>query len=327
MFKIPLSDLKEKIICSGKVTAEQLERSIKNKINELSGLISEEGASHIIANELGIEVFSQQQKLKIKELYSGMRNISTAGKVVRKFDIRTFQKGESLGKVCSFILGDETGTIRVVLWNDQVEQLSTVNENDIVLIKEAYVRENRDNKEIHLGDRGSLQGNPQGEVIETVRKEMSYIQKSIQELQGEENAEIMGTVVQVFDPRFFYLCSECRKRAQQNEGAFTCAEHGTIKPELSYVINVVIDDGTGTIRSIFWKNQTHHLLRKDEASIAQYKDHMNLFECVKTDLLGEQFKLKGRVQKNDMFQRLELNVQIVENANPQEELARLEKVQ
>jgi hypothetical protein len=41
--------------------------------------------------------------------------------------------------------------------------------------------------------------------------------------------------------------------------------------------------------------------------------------------LGEQFKLTGRVKRNEMFDRLELSVQLVEKGNAQEEIARLEK--
>src|SRR3989339_2185984 len=111
MFKIPLAEIKEKIVSSGKLTLQDLDVKIKKKINDLSGLISEEGAAHIIANELGIELFSSnQEKLKIKSIYAGMRSIATLGKVMRKFEVREFAKEKTVGKVASLILGDETGT-------------------------------------------------------------------------------------------------------------------------------------------------------------------------------------------------------------------------
>ena len=59
--------------------------------------------------------------------------------------------------------------------------------------------------------------------------------------------------------------------------------------------------------------------------MAVYKENMSSFEEIKTDLLGEQLKLLGQVKKNEMFSRLEFNVQIVSRAKPEEELARLEK--
>tara|TARA_Y100000310_G_scaffold344364_1_gene456770 strand:- start:11188 stop:12219 length:1032 start_codon:yes stop_codon:yes gene_type:complete len=319
MFKVPLKDLKEKIIASDKINSEELDEKIKAKINELSGLISEEGAAHIIANELGVELVSKtNEKLKVKEIYSGMREITTIGKVVRKFETREFAKGDSTGKVCSIIFGDETGTIRVVFWNDQVNEIADLKEQDILKIEYAYVRDNRGQKEIHLGKNGTIEINPQGETIENVRQGTTYERTSINTLQeGAEGAEILATVVQVFDPRFFSLCPQCNKRANNNH----CEAHGQVEAILSYVLNAVLDDGTGNIRAVFWKNQTNHLLEKEDLS--EYKENLAAFENIKTDLLGEQFKVMGRVKKNEMFDRLEFNVQMVEKANPEEELAKL----
>ncbi|NQV91189.1 hypothetical protein HQ489_01835 [Candidatus Woesearchaeota archaeon] len=330
MYKIPLPELKQKIAESGKISAKDLDVKIKAKINELSGLISEEGAAHIIANELGIQlVQSTDEKLKIKEIYAGMKSVTTVGKVVRKFETREFAKGESTGKVCSLVLGDETSTIRVVFWNEQVDLLDSVNENDILIVKNAYVRENKGGKEVHLGNNGEIEINPEGVTIENVREAMTtFTRKPIEELKGgEEGAEIVGTVVQVFDPRFFEVCSECNKRARQSGEVYNCETHGEVKPVLSYVMNLVLDDGTGNIRGIFWKNQTNNLLNKEETDMTIYKDDPAKFEEVKTSLFGEQYKLMGRVKMNDMFNRLEFNVQMVEKADAQEEIARLEKVE
>ncbi|PIN73515.1 hypothetical protein COV20_04805 [Candidatus Woesearchaeota archaeon CG10_big_fil_rev_8_21_14_0_10_45_16] len=314
MFKIPLADLKEKIVSTGKISAEELETKIKDKINELSGLISEDGAAHIIANELGVDMTPPDKgKLKIKEIYAGMKGVITVGKVVQKYEVREFAKGESTGKVGSLLIGDETGTIRVVFWNDQVSQLQDINEDDIILVNNAYARENRNNRELHLGERGSVDINPKGEKVESVRKGTEFQRKMIKDLSaGETGVEVMGTVVQVFDPRYFMVDVETGKRVQD----------GGV---LSYVTNAVVDDGSGTVRCVFWKNQTNHLLTKSDEEMGMYKEQPGKFEDVKTDLLGEQFRLMGKVVRNDMFDRLEFSVQMVEKADPEKELKRLEK--
>lgn len=329
MYKIPLPELKEKIIASGKISLPELENKIKDKINELSGLISEEGAAHIIANGLDIQLFSKGEgKLKIKEIYAGMREVNTTGKVIRKFEAREFSKEDRKGKVCSVILGDETGTIRAVFWNEQVDLLANVKEGDILQIKDAYVRENNNDREIHLGSRGEIKINPVGESIGLVKQSISYDRKKIGQLQ-EDNAaaEILGTIVQVFDPRFFNICPECNKRVIESEGGFVCSDHSTVLPRISYVMNVMLDDGSGVIRGVFWREQTESLLNMKEGEILFYKDNLSGFENIKTDLLGEQFKLTGRVKKNLMFDRLEFSVQMVSKARPEEEIARLEKME
>lgn len=325
MFKIPLPELKEKILRSGKLNSMELEARIKTKINELSGLISEEGAAHIIANELGIELINlSQQKLKVKEIYPGMRNVSCVGKVMRKFELREFAKGDKTGKVCSILLGDETGTLRVVFWNDQVNLIQQFQEDDVLLIRDGYIKDNKGSKEFHLSEKSIIQVNPENEKITMVRSTFNTGRKKISEIAaGEEGVELLCTVVQVFDPRFFPICSSCSKRVLENAGNYQCVEHGVIQPIHSYVLNLVLDDGSGTIRGVFWKNQTTQLLGKEEQEIVKYRENMPTFEDVKTDLLGEQLKVIGRVQRNEMFDRLELNVQVVEKAKPEEELARL----
>ena len=149
--------------------------------------------------------------------------------------------------------------------------------------------------------------------------------EKIEELHDGEGVEIVGTAVQIFDPRFFYVCPDCHKRVMETQGVFQCAEHAEVKPITSYVMNVVLDDGTGTIRAVLWKNQTNNLLGKTEDGVVLYKDNTALFEEIKNGTLGEQLKLLGQVKKNDMFSRLELNVQMVFRTKPEEELAQLEK--
>ena len=326
MFKVPLPELKEKIISSGKLDKGALDKRIKEKINELSGLISEEGAAHIIANELGIDLVKQSEKLKIKEVYAGMRDVSVVGKVTKKFEIREFAKGTNVGKVAALMIGDETGTMRVVFWNEQVQQLEKIQEEDIVQVKHAYVKENNNGRELHLGERGELVINPAGEEIKSVRQSSAHERKKIQELQDGQGAELLVTIVQIFDPRFFQICSRCNRKVLESNGTYRCQEHGEVPPALSYVLNLILDDGTGTIRGVFWKNQINHLLGKEETQMQLYKDDVSKFEAVKTDLLGEQLKVSGTVKKNDMFDRLEFNVQLVEKAKAEEEIARLEKV-
>src|SRR3989344_2662709 len=107
IYKIPLEEIRNKIIMSRTISPGELDLKIKEKISELSGLISEEGAAHIIANELGVELFSGKEKLKIRELYVGMKNVSTVGKITRKFDVREFAKGDKIGKVASLIMGEK----------------------------------------------------------------------------------------------------------------------------------------------------------------------------------------------------------------------------
>ena len=327
---MPLNDVIAKINEKTNISEEEINDKIKAKLDQLSGLVSKEGAAYIIANELGVKLFEQTSgKLQVKNILIGMRDVETVGKVTRKFDVREFQRKDgNTSKVGSFIIGDETGTIRVVCWGSKAEEFSKFNENDIVKVKSGYVRENNGQKEIHMNDKSNLIVNPEGEtigtVVQTVKAEA--IRKSIAEInETSNNVEILGTVVQSFEPRFFEVCPQCGKRAKPMDGNFVCPEHQKVAPDYSYVMNVVLDDGTETIRVVFFREQVEKLISKSKEQVLAYRTNPSDFEAVKNDLLGKQIKITGRATKNAMFDRLEFVTNDVDiNPDPKDEIEKIE---
>lgn len=329
---LPLEQVKEHILQKGSISAEELEQRIRKKMQELAGLISEEGAAHIVANELGVQLLSASMSLKVAHLKPGLRNVDLVGKVLRKFDLREFQTARGPGKVASFVLGDETGTVRAVLWNKQAEQLAKLNEGDVTKIHSAYARDNQGRLELHLNDRSELLVNPEGEKVGAVAAfteplRAAAVRKQLAELrEGDENVEILVTIVDVFDPHYFSVCPSCAKRVTESGGSTQCAQHGAVQPAVSYVVNVVGDDGSGTMRITLWKNQAERLLRLPQDAMLRFRDAPEQFQDVKHGLLGETVKFAGRVRNNAMFARLEFTVQLVLlDPDPKEELKRLEE--
>jgi|TARA_B100001971_G_C18206780_1_gene548142 replication factor A1 len=324
MIKIPLQDIIEKIKKDADISEDEINNKIDEKMKQLSGLISKEGAAHIIANELGIKLLEDVSgKLQIKNILAGMRDVEAVGKVQRKFPVREFNSKGREGKVGSLIMADETGSIRVVLWGDQTDNLQNIKDNETIKILGAYVRDNNAQKEIHMNDRSQLIINPPGENVGEVKK-LTSERKKINELTEKDSfVEVMGTIVQVFDLRFYEVCPKCNKRAKPLEGAFNCAEHGSVDPSYSYVLNLILDDGTDNIRSVFFRNQVENLLKLNHEKLLQFKEKPENFDETKNNLLGTMLKITGRVNKNDFFDRLEIVANAVTQANPDEEIKRL----
>ena len=268
MIKVPLENIITKIKEETQLSDTDINNKIDEKLKQLSGLISKEGAAHIIANELGVKVFDQLTgKLQIKNILAGMRDVETVGKVTQLFEIREFQKGERKGKVGNFVVGDETGSIRIVCWGSVADNLNDLKEGTIVKVVSGYVRENQGRKEVHLNERSKLIINPPGEEIGEI-KQYTPTRKDIKDLKEDDSAvAILGTIVQMFDPRFFEICPDCGKRARQMEDKFICEVHNEIKPSHSYVFNAFLDDGTETIRAVFFRNQANNLLNMPEEEI------------------------------------------------------------
>lgn len=328
MFTLPLDQLKEKVVSEAKISQDELNDRIKKKMEELAGLISEQGAAHIVAHDLGIQLFTGSTVLKLGNLSAGTRNVETLGKVMRIFDVRNFQTERGAGKVGSFMFADDTGSMRVVLWNDQAAKLEQLKEGDVVKVKSGYVRSNNfGSLELHLNDRSQILINPEGEKVIVNVQVPSVQRKSLHELhENDTNVEVMFTIVDVFDLRFFSVCPQCNKRVFESNGAFMCNTHQAVTPMFSYVLNVIGDDGTDTMRIVLWKEQSRQLLGMDDVSILTYKDYPERFQDVKHKMLGETVKMVGRVSKNTMFDRLEFQAQSVTLAS-ERDLQQLEKTE
>ncbi len=325
MIRIPYAEILVKIQEKTGMSIQEAELKVQQKLKELSGLVSKEGAANIVCSELGVKLMEASGK--IKDIYPGMRAVDVVARVVEVYEARTFNRADgSASAVGSCVIGDETGVIRLVLWGGQAEQLKNLSLGVIIKLTNAYCRENNGRKEIHCGEQAKLSINPEGVSVGQVKPKEKAERKTLKALtEQDDNVEIMGTVVQVFDLKFFQVCPQCSKRVQENDGQFVCAQHANVVPEHATVFNMIIDDGTDTMRAVFFRNQTLKVINATEEKLQEYRLNPALFEDVKTALLGEQFKLIGRVKKNDFFQRLEFIVNFSQPADPKEELARLEK--
>lgn len=324
--------IKEKV----SISDSELSGKINGKMSQLAGLISKEGAAHIVASELGIKLVDQLSgRLQVKNILTGMRDVETVGKVLQVFEERQFSSNGREGKLASLQIADETGSIRAVLWNEQADNVKGISVGDVVKVKSAYVRERNGLKELHLNDRSVLIANPPGETVEVnvpaqlqqQQQQRNVARKKLSELtENDAVAEVLGTIVQVFDMKFFEVCPECGKRARQSQpdSSFVCTDHGaTAKPSYSYVLNTVIDDGTETMRLVLFRRMAERLLNKNEQEMLAYRAQPDSFQQVKNDILGNFVKAVVRVNKNELFDRLELIAQEVYEANPDEEISRL----
>ena len=327
MIKIPIETIYSKIREGTGMTSEQVEAKVQEKLTALSGLISKEGAAHILANEAGIKLIEAPGKMKIKDIHPGMRDVEIIGIIRAVFEPRTFVREGKEGRVGSLFLADETGSIRVTAWHDQCDHLLSLVKGDMLKIQGGLAKENRGQNEVHLTSQSKVTRNPPGEVI-TALPERRATRKKISELTEQDDAaELFGTIVQIYTPRYFEVCPTCSGRIREADGFFRCERHGTVTPIYSPVVTIELDDGSDTMRIACFRKEAESLTRKTFDELAAFREHPEQFETIKTELLGEMIKITGRVKKNNMFNRLEFTAQqIVLNPDPDEELKRLQAV-
>lgn len=287
---------------------EEVDRKIEAKRAKLSGLISKEGAAQIVAAELGINF--ENEKLKIEELLPGMRKINISGKIINLSPVRTFktQKGEE-GKVLNIILADETSNIKVVLWDTNhisLVEKGEIKEGDVVDISNGSMREN----EMHLGSFSEFKKsiNEIGEV----RTERIVREKKIIDFKIGDQLSVRAFIVQAFQPRFFEVSKETGKKITEEE------KSNGIQAEKRALINVVIDDGTETMRTVLFNENLSALGLKDLENPERLSFQMEA-------LLGKEMIFSGNVRKNNFFNNEEFIIDSVKEVNLDELIAKLEK--
>jgi ssDNA-binding replication factor A large subunit len=287
----------EKIARLAGVGKEEVERKVEEKKSKLSGFISKEGAAQIVASELGISF--ENEKLKINELLPGMRRVNVIGKVFNIFPVRTFKtkKGEE-SKVVNFWLADDSSNIRVVLWDTNhvgLIEKGEIREGSVVAISNASMRDN----ELHLGNFSEIKISP--EILEKVVTEKVLKEKNLSDFKKGENVSVRAFIVQMFEPRFFYVCPECGKKINR-EGEFSvCELHEKVVPEKRAVATLVLDDGTNSIRAVLFQEALKELGFTDI-------ENTEKLSVQKENILGKEMVFSGNVRQNVFFDNLELIV-------------------
>ncbi|MEK6849522.1 MAG: OB-fold nucleic acid binding domain-containing protein [Nanoarchaeota archaeon] len=322
MIRIPYADIVVKIKDKTGLSEADIQAKVEAKCAQLAGLVSKDGAAHIIANELGVKLVEHGGRQKIKDVFAGMRSVELVGKVTQIYEAKDFARSDGTqSSVGSFVLGDETGTLRVVCWGSQTVQLKDLQTGMIVLVSNAMSKDsNRGYKELHLNDQSRITKNPPGEMVGEVKLQERAPRKTIKELsEADVNVELLGTITGSFNPKFFEVCPQCSKSAKNG----TCPSHGQVTANYSCVFNVTLDDGTENIRLVFFRNQMERLLGKTTDEILAYRLAPESFEPVNSDLLGKMIRVVGKANKNMFFDRLEFVAQLVFPANAEEEIARI----
>ncbi|MFP4530770.1 MAG: single-stranded DNA binding protein [Halodesulfurarchaeum sp.] len=131
---------------------------------------------------------------RVADLGLGASDVNLVGEVLATEPVRTFDRDDgSEGQVSNLLVGDETGRVRVTLWDEQAERTEDFGPHDTVEIIDGYVRERDGSLELHLGDRG---------VIEETDAEVSYVPDAtpIEAVELDETVDIAG-VVRSADPK------------------------------------------------------------------------------------------------------------------------------
>ncbi|MBN2422012.1 DNA-binding protein [Candidatus Woesearchaeota archaeon] len=92
--------------------------------------------------------------MNISELEVNQKNVEIAAEVAELGEVREFEKFGRQGRVCTATIKDDSGEVKLTLWDEQIDK---VKEGDKIEIKNGYVKEWQGEKQLSVGRFGSLE--------------------------------------------------------------------------------------------------------------------------------------------------------------------------
>jgi ssDNA-binding replication factor A large subunit len=305
---------------------EEIKGMIEEKQAELSGLVSPEGAAYIVGRELGVSLLKESSRqLKAKNIIPGMRSVDFLGRITRITEPREFERKGKTGRVVNLFLGDDSGSIRLSLWDketDMVEGDQGLKEGDVVRVARGWVKKDyRGGSEIRLGRSGKVVKveeetdipdledlKPPGFGDRSGPGSLPVNRVPIEGLKDGDFAEVRGCLVQVFKRRPFYqVCPQCDGKLEEKDGKYSCREHGGVEPKRHLIFSGVLDDGSGNIRMVLFRELAEKLVGKSPEELVKAfegRDPAEVYEDFPG--LGREFIVRGRVRTDDFSGSLEI---------------------
>jgi replication factor A1 len=147
------------------LSQEEVLALIDQKKQEGQGLLSDEGAARLVAEELLIRTRGKELgRMQVKDLVSGLNDVTISGRVLLAWPLQEFQRRDGTrGRVMSLLLVDRTGRVRCALWDRHADTASRSGnlQGKIVRIGHAYTRQGlAGDVEVNAGDRSSIEFDP-----------------------------------------------------------------------------------------------------------------------------------------------------------------------
>ncbi|MCK4937242.1 MAG: replication factor A [Methanosarcinales archaeon] len=207
-----------------RISLEEFLGLVDGKEAQMAGLADKETAAKLVALSMGI---SDDEK-KIGEVTLDLSKVVLVGKVIACSDVREFNREDgSSGNVANLTLADETGSIRVVLWDDAADlvKVGEIVFGDSVQVS-GFVREGRNGLEVSVGRGGAVDKIALNEDIQ-----IRIDPYQINEIKaGMGNIYLIAKLLDLSDPRTF----------QRKDGS------------TGKVRNVTLGDATGKIKVTLW---------------------------------------------------------------------------
>jgi len=220
---------------SDRVSPEEFLDRVEEKVSLMAGLCDHRTAAMLVARELG----ASEVLIKIGGVRPESGTVAFVGRVLSISETREFSRSDgSLGQVVNLVLGDETGTVSLALWDEAVQMVKSGDiQVDRCFKVRGLAKEGYSGTEVSLGRGGNIE-----EVDLDIKPRLDPFKiEEIRRDMGEVNL-----VARVLDP------GESREFLRKD------GSKGLVR-------TVLLGDETGKIRLTLWNDQARISLQEGES--------------------------------------------------------------
>jgi len=180
-------------------------------------------------DEFEVDVDLSDGDVDAGKVSAGASDLTLSDAYSETSEPRTFDRDDGEGKVANIVLGDESGWVRVALWDERADDVSSLASGDIVRVGDGYARERDGGVEVNVGSRGSVERLDEDE-FDGESPEFHPDPTPVADLEIDESYDVAGVVTDTGEARTF----------DRDDGT-----QGKVR-------NVRLRDDTGEIRVALW---------------------------------------------------------------------------
>jgi len=241
-----MEEIVRRIVANSDLNQEEVMMAIEKKRAASEGYLTDEAAARLVAAEYGVKAKPEEPPpIFIKQLISGLNDVTIAGRVLLVEMPRPFSGRGRSGQVSRALIADKTGTIGVLMWNEKAELARKMQRGEIVKVLHGYVRRGRSGeKELHVGQRGDVRAAPSESTLTDFPSIENFVEKIANIKKASRKVIAKGVIRSMLPMRTF-------ERKDGTQGA---------------VVRIVLEDETGQIPVCFWNEKAAEVAEAKEGT-------------------------------------------------------------
>ncbi|WP_292822552.1 OB-fold nucleic acid binding domain-containing protein [Methanobrevibacter sp.] len=277
--------------------------------------LSEEQASSMFIPELTTLEKAIYDYKDITDVDEDDQDIIVIGRVIELSEIREFDRDNGdTGFVRNLEIADETGSMKVVLWNDDAKMDLEIGQP--IKLQNPRISLDMDNRIEATVSRGTTVLKPsesEEAKLPTLDelKEAIYVPKTIENLfEDDTNVRITGKIKEVRTDKYLLVkCPNCDGNVEQTSEENICDFCGFEfdEPKYTLMVPTQIEDDTGEIQATFFGQLAEELLEMKTEDVVNIIDDTYDIEGKLEDLVGLNIEIIANVGFDQFNETSKLN--------------------